>query len=149
MPTSMFRVKAKMPAGHSKSHLPIASLFLPTTADYCQSISITWSWQLGNKGYSDHTYQALSSLALPLILSKKQYWKNIESLNFRLSFSHHLAFYTMDKEQLKMKKANLEKQIAELTQKYGLSASKEEQNEVIEIGKELDRVTNLLRDSES
>ena len=50
----------------------------------------------------------------------------------------------MDKEQLKLKKAELEKQIYEFTQKYGFTTSKEKQQRVIEIGKELERVTQLL-----
>ena len=55
----------------------------------------------------------------------------------------------MDKERLKIKKADLEKKLSELTRKYGLSASKEEQNEVIEIGRELERVTQLLDRNDS
>jgi len=50
----------------------------------------------------------------------------------------------MNKEELIAKKANLEKQLYELTQKYGFTTSKEKQQRVIEIGKELESVTQLL-----
>jgi hypothetical protein len=50
----------------------------------------------------------------------------------------------MDKAQLEEKKSALEKELAALTIKYGFSATKEQQQKVIEIGKELEEVTELL-----